>query len=77
MKYACGGLIILIALFTAAIGYAMHVRAQENLQCSYYYVGDKDNVNSAPVSCDSRGLPVLPSDHPDGLTGCAVSRGGS
>ena len=83
MKYACGGLIILIVLFTAAIGYAMHAKAQEPVQCSYYYVengnnvDEKVNVNSAPVSCNSDGLPVVPSNPLGDVTGCAVSSGGS
>lgn len=76
-KLAIGGLIIAIALFTAAMSYAVHVGAPVSLECKYYYDEPGGGGNSASTSCDSRGLPIVPSNPQGTVTGCAVSSGGS
>ena len=57
LKYAFGGLVIAIALLTAAIGYAIQISAQEGIQCRYYYTDEDGNTDNAFTSCNSSGYP--------------------
>ena len=74
-RAALGGLIIAIALFTAAMSYAGYVGAPASLECKYYYHVNGSG-NNALTGCDSRGLPIVPSNPLGTVTGCAVSDGG-
>ena len=77
MKHVLGGFLVAVGLLTTVIGYAIHVNAEEPLECTIYYEDEDGNTNSAPTRCDSDGLPVPPPDPPGTVTTCAVSRGGS
>ena len=77
MKHVLGGFLVAVGLLTTVIGYAIHVNAEEPLECTIYYEDDDGNTNSAPTSCDSDGLPVPPPNPPGTVTTCAVSSGGS